>query len=312
MSAEEKAIAMKKWNDMDEGQRRSTKGSLKHFRSMGETDEGASTKGEGLINDCLKWIDYSAKVKSNYKQGTGTEGLVSKKIDNTEYHRWGKETIYDKIGPIKGQSWIDSNLLAGPLPDMVTGKRGEFDDEWIVPKRYSVMSLEDFKSFKISIEAEMGLSDLQDFREMQSKRENDLGIQLVGAGSSSSGVKQEAKTDDELLAERLTVLLDNVKPTLLTWQEYGANVKDIVGKGTDDSESCNKDLLENAKICDKKVSTIVRVLQKMISNTKDVDSEEAKKLLKAMDSCDALYNKVFKGGVSFGYVTDKKKKARKS
>ena len=131
----------------------------------------------------LKWIDFGIKLEAAKKVTVAEEGREERKSDFTDQYRWGKEKIHKEIGEHKGQSWIDNKVLCSPLPDQLTGKRGEFDDEWIVPIKWGRMSVDGLKNFNMQVEAEMTADELENVRtSLEVKPSGDHGLGLVGGG----------------------------------------------------------------------------------------------------------------------------------
>ena len=258
----------------------------------------------------LKWIDFGVKLEAAKKVTVAEEGREKRKADYTDQYRWGKEKIHTEIGEHKGQSWIDNKVLCGPLPDQLTGKRGEFVDEWIVPIKWGRMSVEDLKSFKMQVEAEMQSDELEKVRSsLEAKPAGDHGLGLVG-GSSSNGVqiKKEEKSDADKMTENFDSLLSNLKTSLAEWQAMATQVKEVKQKGADNENVVHKeiteDLMQKCAVLDNSFTTIVTNLQRMV-DCKNVDKQENEKLIVTMEKVRLTYEEIINGAIGFGLISEK-------
>ena len=99
----------------------------------------------------------------------GTEKIDAK---HTDMFRWGKENMIKKLGTKKTASWLDAkdesgNPLLTPHPDSLTGKTGEWDLEYDIPKTWWRLTIQDLRSALIGARGEASNDALDVCRQMR-------------------------------------------------------------------------------------------------------------------------------------------------
>ena len=286
---------------MNDKEKRSVKGSLKSYYENNTADpEGSAKRRDEWIPDILKWIDFTTKFEGSRKVGESEEVVSRGKSDYKDYHRWGKFQVLKELGPDKGMSWIDCGHLI-TLPDLMTGKTGEWDIEYIIPVMWSRMTADDLKKFSASVSQDFGEEDFAAFKKMNAESSSSgIGIGLVGAPAVD--IKKETAQDAKLeMDAKIDDLLGNIKQILTQWQSWHINVKEVKQKGADAANEFTEKLTAKATSLDTKFSYVVRILSKMVG-CKTVDRDETSKLIAKMIKYEDEYNKVYESGLNNGYL----------
>ena len=304
LSDDERRVAVAKWKNMDEKEKRSCKAGLRQYYATNTPDpDGQSCQREEWMPSVYNWIDFSEKYKETVKESVGEEIHKKGKEDMTDYHRWGKFQVLKELGPDKGQSWIDSKLML-ELPDLMTKKTGEWDIEYVVPVAWSRMTATELKAFTLRITAELGIDDVAAHRELGTTESSNLGVGLIGGAQHNIQVKEEKGAEQSRISAEVDALLANVKATLQKWQGQHTELKEVINAGeSEPSDEITDKLFELAKKSDVKHNAIIRIMTKMVGS-KNVCRIETANLIKLMNKASGDFAKVHSGAVGFGFVTE--------
>ena len=205
---------------MDKDQLRSLKGCVNNFL---KNNPEADLSGKEMMQKVMRnFVIHQHQVKNAQKK-MGNErvvGLRSEKTHKVIWMSWKK--MNDELGEEKAEDWRECGKLRW-RPDSMTGKTEVKKREYAIPQDYETMTESDWNAMKTFSEQEGKVEDM-DAMDSFAKLYSLASV----AASSSSGVegaglvtvKEEKKSDADILKEKMQALIANPQAQATKYTEY--------------------------------------------------------------------------------------------
>jgi hypothetical protein len=239
---------------------------------------------------------------------SSSKGHSSKQVRKKEMTWMSKEQMDVALGPIKAASWRESKKLQ-TRDDIITGKSGEFDVEYYVPKFIEEWTDEDIQTLFCQAEGQMQEGDLKNLQELAngqpvsaSDRQPNGNIKHDGEEPNPLVVLQQ---NCQKITDNPRKAFDEVTDKIVTLRRIETN-----GHSQKAETTWAGPLMVEMKKILPKFTRASKTLERMLSE--EVDADEIPKLVHLLKELDAAYNNCTMWAGRFGIMeAPKAKKARR-
>jgi hypothetical protein len=300
-TTEELAAAKAKREAMDAKKLASTKASLRHFIAQ-NPDAAAGGLGTDACVD--KWLTWLARCSDASKNMENARTVGTNKLKHAELHWYGKELLKKEIGDIRGQTWIDSELLP-TRPCRITKQHGEFLTEYGVPDDWEVVTESDLRAMKAQVEFE--LKDEDGALELAAFMQEADGSSSSSLGEGEVKIKHEASAT-EIMAEKVDSVRANLEQNLAKMRAVNLETRMMREKAViSQRESGKEQHAVFVSECSKNISDstkAVTCLEKLFVKGSLPKEEEFPKLVKLIEQVNDAYDSCVDWGGRFKFTSE--------
>jgi hypothetical protein len=295
-SADELAAARKVLAGVDKKQLRSKFACMAHWLKDNPDAAASSSRGDQRKAYLEQFMVWQMRQKNLQKE---SQSRSTVEVVNTTYNNlrwWSREKMDTELGAKKAAAWRESCKLQ-TRPDPVTGSDDPDYVEYGCPEDWSSLATGDTESHDVITRGDADESDLTMLNGIRG-----------GMPSEDVVVKAEQKTEEDMLQEKATALMQNPRPMLRRLQDYELECKLLATKATDGKYT--GELGSDVTKFLSKLTKAIKLLNKMCT-TQSVQEGEVPQVVTMTDALIKEHDDIMQWAQTFGLV-EKPKKRRKA